>query len=106
MSAGVCSAVSLIASLLPPSLIAVVAKPVVLLVLAVLDGPAVAVDLAFWPTATIALNLAPLKVRYTLKIKPVVIVVVVNVVREVRMYCHRLIILCLARNIGTSRRVR
>jgi hypothetical protein len=66
---------------------AVPAKPVVLLVLAVLDGPAVAVDLAFWPTATIALHLAPLKIRYTLKIKPVVIVVVVVVVREVRLCC-------------------
>jgi hypothetical protein len=67
---------------------AVPAKPVILLVLAVLDGPAVAVDLAFWPTATITLNLAPLKVRHTLKIKPVVIVVVVvvAVVQEVRLY--------------------
>jgi hypothetical protein len=31
--------------------------------------------------------LAPLKIRYTLKIKPVVIVVVVVVVREVRLCC-------------------
>jgi hypothetical protein len=65
---------------------AVPAKPVVLLVLAVPDGPAVAVDPAFQLTATIALNLAPLKVRHTLKIKPVVIIVVVAVVREVRLY--------------------
>jgi hypothetical protein len=47
VSASVRSAVSLVASLLIPSLIAVLAKPVVLLVLAVLDGLAVAVDLAF-----------------------------------------------------------
>jgi hypothetical protein len=88
---------------------AVPAKPVVLLVLAVPDGPAVAVDPAFWPTATIALNLAPLKVRHTLKIKPVVIVVVVvvvAVVREVRLCCQGLISLRLARSIINSRRVR
>jgi hypothetical protein len=47
VSASVRSAVSLVASLLIPSLMAVLAKPVVLLVLAVLDGLAVAVDLAF-----------------------------------------------------------
>jgi hypothetical protein len=85
---------------------AVPAKPVVLLVLAVLDGPAVAVDPALWPTATIALNLAPLKVRQTLKIKPVVVIVVVAVVREVRLYCYKLISLCLARSIANSGRVR
>jgi hypothetical protein len=47
VSAGVCSAVSLVVSLLLPSLIAVLAKPVILLILAVLDGLAIAVDLAF-----------------------------------------------------------
>jgi hypothetical protein len=45
--AGVCSAVSLVASLLLPLLIAVLAKPVILLILTVLDSLAVAVDLAF-----------------------------------------------------------
>jgi hypothetical protein len=45
--ASVCSAVSLIVSLLLPLLIAVLAKPVILLILAVLDGLAIAVDLAF-----------------------------------------------------------
>ena len=97
MLASVCSAVSLVASVLILSFIAVLAKLVVLLVLAVLDGPAVAVDLAFWPTATIALNLAPVKVQYTHKIKPVVIIVVVAVVWEVRLY--------LARSIANSGRV-
>jgi hypothetical protein len=45
--ASVYNAVSLVASLLHLSLIAVLAKLVVLLVLAVLDGLAMAVDLAF-----------------------------------------------------------
>jgi hypothetical protein len=85
---------------------AVPAKPVVLLVLAVPDSPAVAVDPAFWPTATIALKLAPLKVRHTLEIKPVVIVVVVAVVGEVRLYCYGLISLCLARSIANCNGVR
>ena len=87
---------------------AVLAKPVVLLVLAVPDGLAVAVDLAFRPAAIIALNLAPLEVWHTLEIKAVVIVVVVAVVREVRLYCYGLISLCLAitRSIANSRRVR
>ena len=77
MSASVYSAVSLVASLLLLSLIAVLAKLVVLLVLAVPNGLAVAVDPAFWPTATITLNLSPLKVRHTLKIKPIVIIVII-----------------------------
>jgi hypothetical protein len=87
---------------------AVPAKPVGFLVFAVPDGPAVAVDLAFWPTATIALNLAPLEVWHTLKVKPIVIlivVVVVAVVGEVRLYWHRPISLCLACSIADSRRV-
>jgi hypothetical protein len=84
---------------------AVLAKLVVLLVLAVPDSPAVAVDPAFWPTATIALKLASLKIRHTLKIKPVVIIVVVVVVREVRLYGYRLISLYPARSIANSGRV-
>ena len=47
MLAGVYSAVSLIVSLLLLSLIVVLAKLVVFLILIVLDGLAVAVDLAF-----------------------------------------------------------
>ena len=60
VSASVRSAVSLVARLLLPSLVAVPAKLVVLLVLAVPDALAVAVDPAFWPATTTALNLAPL----------------------------------------------
>jgi hypothetical protein len=40
-----------------------------------------------------------------LKIKPIVIIVVITVVREVCMYCYRLISLCLACSIANSRRV-
>jgi hypothetical protein len=83
-----------------------IAQQLVLLVLAMPDGPAVVVDPAFWPTATIALNLAPLKVRQTLEIKPVVIIVVITVIREVCMYCYGLISRCLARSIANSGRVR
>jgi hypothetical protein len=78
--ASVCSAVSLVASLLILLLIAVLVKLVVLLILTVLDSVAVAVDLAFQPTATIALNLAPLKVQHTLKIKPVIVIIIVTVI--------------------------
>ena len=106
MSASVCGAVSLIVSVLPLLLIAVLAKLVVVLVLAVPDSLTVAVDLAFWPTATIPLNLAPLKIQYTLKIKPFVIVVVIAVIGEVCVYCYGFISLCLARSIANSRRVR
>jgi hypothetical protein len=78
VSPGVRSAISLVVGLLlPPLLVADLAKPIVLLVLAVPYAPAVAVDPASYCTAT-ALCLASLKVRHALKIKPDVIVVVVR----------------------------
>ena len=78
MSTGVRSAISLVVGLLlPPLLVADLAKPIVLLVLAVPYAPAVAVDLASYCAAT-ALCLASLEEQHALKIKPDVIVVVVR----------------------------
>ena len=78
MSTGVCSAISLVVGLLlPPLLVADLAKLVILLMLAVLYALAVAVDPAPYCAAT-TLCLASLEVRYALKIKPNVIVIVVR----------------------------
>jgi hypothetical protein len=79
-------------------------EPVILLISSVPDPPAVAIDPAFWPAATSAFNLAPLKVRYSLEIETFVLVVV----RRLRSYYYNrhLVVIGFALGIPDGGRVR